>query len=77
MHLKQDKMTGDSLRSGPGVASLTDRDLLHTEEWIGNVGSPTDLARKLGYQYILWNDRVYHVEADALRDTGLSEGDVH
>lgn len=77
MRSNQVKTIGNARRCGPEVTSPMDRDVLHTEEWVGHVGSPTDLAHKLGYEYILWNDRVYHVEAESLRDTGLTERDLH
>ena len=47
----------------------------------GHISELSEIAYRLGYPYILWNDRVYKVHADNLgyaweHDTGLTIKDI-
>lgn len=57
---------------------LSYKDVITCKTWIGNISYMRECAVKLGYEYLLWNDRVYKVLpfCNNAEDTGLTAKDV-
>lgn len=63
------------------IKQLTYRDVLTCKTWLGHIERMYKYAIDLGYEYFLWNDRVYRVEGalgaePEVWDTGLGVKDV-
>ncbi len=49
---------------------------LQCMEFIGSINELLKPARKLGYKFIVWNDRVYKVTPEKFEDTGIFKSDL-
>lgn len=43
---------------------------------LGHISRAIELAQASGYEFVLWNDRVYRIENNRQFDTGLTIADV-
>lgn len=66
---------GYSPQPGVTLTCLSFRDVLHSRETIG-INRLADMARTLGYTYMLSRGKVYHVQERGEVDTGLTADDV-
>ena len=61
--------------------NLTYRNVLTCKTWLGDIARMYKHARELGYEYFLWNDRVYRIpqqlggQAEVI-DTGMTVNDI-
>lgn len=58
---------------------ITYRDVAVCKTWVGSIENMRNLALALGYEYFLWNDRVYQIEVGGgnyARDTGLTKKEL-
>ena len=56
--------------------NITWKNTLTCYTFIGSINELLKPARKLGYEYIVWNSRVYKVTTDEFLDTGAFESDI-
>jgi hypothetical protein len=68
---------GFSPRPGITITQLCYRDVLQAKGRVGHVDVLTEHAKILGYEYILWNDRVYFLTGESRKDTGLTVADIN
>lgn len=66
---------GYSPRPGVTLTRMSFRDVLQTRENTGR-NKLADMARELGYDYMLYRGVVYHVQSGCEVDTGLTASDV-
>jgi hypothetical protein len=43
------------------MTALSYKDVLTCKTWLGDIAKMFEFARQLGYEYFLWNDRVYRI----------------
>lgn len=63
------------------MSTLSFRDVLTCKTWLGDIDRMYKYACELGYEYFLWNDRVYRIPPKLggkpeVIDTGLTVSDV-
>ena len=51
---------------------LTYQEVLIDRGRTGWIGTLFEIARKLGYPYFMWNDRIYKIEKDWYAETELT-----
>jgi hypothetical protein len=69
--------SGFSPRPGVVISEFSYRDVLQAKNHLGHIVKLAELAKQLGYEYILWNDRVYFVGGEYCLDTGITAASVH
>jgi len=67
---------GFSPRPGVYVNTFSFRDVLQAKKSLGHITHLHRLACSLGFEYMLWDDRVYFLQNDSYFDTGLTRAAV-
>lgn len=62
--------------------NITWRDVVTCKTWLGSIDRMYKYALELGYEYFMWNDRIYHIPAKLggkpeVIDTGLTVNDIN
>jgi hypothetical protein len=67
---------GFTPRPGVFISQFSFRDVLQAKNRVGQIDRLVEFAHTLGYEYILWNDRVYFLSGDVVTDTGFTSSSV-
>ena len=56
---------------------LSWKNILDCKKWYGHISAIADQARMVGYEYFIWNDRIYKTSGtDGWTDTNKSMDDI-
>ena len=76
MLTKTSSPNGFTPRPGVFISQFSFRDVLQAKNRVGQIDRLVEFAHTLGYEYILWNDRVYFLSGDVVSDTGFTAASV-